>query len=98
MFDHVTPLVLASTLCDAKRIINGIIILYYYIILHIYIVLLEFSTILWYTYHQQCFTSFSGLGTFTVLCHTDMMRSHSLPDELPGKYTGLQATHLVQLP
>ena len=37
-----------------------------------------------------------GSGHSTVLCHTDMRRSHPLPDQLPGEHTGLQATHLAQ--
>ena len=37
------------------------------------------------------------LRPFTVLCHTDMRRSHPLPDKLPGEHTGLQTTHSVQL-
>ena len=40
---------------------------------------------------------FSGPGPFTLLCHTDMRKSHPLPDQPPGGHTGLQATHVAQL-
>ena len=37
-----------------------------------------------------------GQGLFSALHHTDMKRSHILPDQLPGEHTALEATHLAQ--